>query len=812
MKVLFTPQFKLSDYTAQKQEVLKHKDKENTNYSYNPIAYRDYNISFGARLCRSPENFYEQDFNEKNMPKTLHDYIYTGWDTDFKRTIPPAQAMKEVFGNIALAKDLDMVKRMYPNEPLFADLSAEPKVKSREGLLGAINLFKDDPAYQDKTLFKNGKNDFGMYILNKIYIEGKTLEEINNDFKKDVSVYYEGFDIKPKDYMAYGIKFPHRSFWHSFLPTREDRNFKYVRIPRSLTERQEAQKKAAKAHGGSNETRVRKPKFEHVKEWEVDKIAKLVTESNGNKSDIAKKLRKTPSESNNFVAKYMSEIMSVTMERLHMSPEMKIFFNRYEEISDSQRAKLKKYWTTPDVKENMSYVMKSTIQMFMEAYDEDGENEVFQDLLDYAHNIKPTREAEEELHNLKQLEYEQMFAELDKLAESKPVEEVPAEKDAEDVMFDNLKAQAEQNGVSVYELSLPDGASALLTYNREELCRDVVEDAYGIFPTVFKDKMYKFMVTSPRVSDEYLISVMIKNKGVNKFVPRDSLGNIDDPVAAERLVQMVSEQLMSTEEMNNTARQLGIEFEKNNKRLMANTKAVMLELVSKIPFESEDYRELILAKSKDKLLKIKDPEERLMASFNIIKNIEYAGRTFRSGLVSRMTMTDIMNTLRDAGITELPGDLQKFIDERMEYYSTPLTNKEIKLLSSTVPSKIYRYDVRKSDVLKEPSIALVWEAAIINIKNNPKIRKDFMSILKQRYFVPDQTLMRGFLEKEPDKNLESVLIQKIITELFENNVEFIKEAAAHNLAILKLKLGSVDYKLYNNLLNYHHYSVQKYGE
>ena len=43
-------------------------------------AYRDYNINFGARLFRSPQNFYEQDFNEQNMPRSLHEYIYETGD------------------------------------------------------------------------------------------------------------------------------------------------------------------------------------------------------------------------------------------------------------------------------------------------------------------------------------------------------------------------------------------------------------------------------------------------------------------------------------------------------------------------------------------------------------------------------------------------------------------------------------------------------------------------------------------------------------------------------------------------------------
>ncbi|MBQ8168656.1 hypothetical protein IJZ97_04480, partial [bacterium] len=207
-------------------------------------AYQDYNISFGERLFRTPQNFYEQDFNEKNMPKTLHKYIYEGVDSDFKRTIPPAQAMKEAFGAMNYAKDLETIKKLFPNEPLFADLTSKPSKKSREGLLGMINLFKEDPDYvaNNRTLFKNGNDDLGLYIVKKIYLEGKTLKEINKDFAKDVSVFYKGYDIAYKDYAAFGIKFPEKPFWKSFIATRED--FPYVYIPRTTAERVVAGNKA----------------------------------------------------------------------------------------------------------------------------------------------------------------------------------------------------------------------------------------------------------------------------------------------------------------------------------------------------------------------------------------------------------------------------------------------------------------------------------------------------------------------------------------------------------------------------------------
>ena len=108
-----------SNQQAKKQEVATNPVvRQETTGIPGLYAYRDYNISFGARLFRTPQNFYEQEFNEQNMPKSLHEYIYETGDPGFKRSIPPAQAMKEVFGKISEAKDLDEVRKMFP-PPVF---------------------------------------------------------------------------------------------------------------------------------------------------------------------------------------------------------------------------------------------------------------------------------------------------------------------------------------------------------------------------------------------------------------------------------------------------------------------------------------------------------------------------------------------------------------------------------------------------------------------------------------------------------------------------------------------------------------------
>ena len=71
MKIQFIPQI----YTAKNNPQLKQNNNNSNNteiknMSYSPIAYQDYNISFGAR---TPEDFYE--FNAQSMPYSMQNYL-----------------------------------------------------------------------------------------------------------------------------------------------------------------------------------------------------------------------------------------------------------------------------------------------------------------------------------------------------------------------------------------------------------------------------------------------------------------------------------------------------------------------------------------------------------------------------------------------------------------------------------------------------------------------------------------------------------------------------------------------------------------
>lgn len=500
-------------YTNTKKEQQTNNFMQNQNYSYNPIGYyKDYNISFGERLLLTPEEFYPWKANKEGLPEAMK--LYLNADYDDRQHIPPQQMFKIVYDDLNDVKSLEQAKRIFPEEPLFKNLKDNDGKKATHGILYEIRVMRES----GKSLFKNGDDNLGLYLLKKIYLEGKTLKEINEDFKKDVSVHYKGLsDIEYSTLRdGFGIKYPNRAFWKSFTHNRS--NYKYEYKPRN-----------PHIHGTSSgvinasnrkETAPRKGRFSDVKDWEIDKLTDALVKGNGSLIETKKQMKKSSVRDEaalGFVAKYMSEINSVVLERLQVSPEMSMFFENTDNLSKSQKQKLDAYWQDSERRELRSIYMKDTITWFLSAYGVDGQNEEFQELLNYAHNIKPNRIAKikelEEVHNLKQAYYDEMFAELDALENSKSVEEldVPSEKLTVEGAIN--KALAEVPGAQRFTFETDEGTVEIFGNLREEL-KAALKQESALIPTAFADKFIKYMVESQEIDDSYILSKLLYNADV----------------------------------------------------------------------------------------------------------------------------------------------------------------------------------------------------------------------------------------------------------------------------------------------------------
>lgn len=467
-----------------------------TNYSYNPLAYRDYNVNFTARLFRTPENFYEQPFNRSNMPDTMKTYLFN--DYEDRKNMPPNQMMKLVYGDLEETKSLEQVKRIFPDESLFANLTDTPNKKARTGVIAEIELMRQE----NKSLFKNGKDNLGHYLLKKVYLEGKTLKEINNDFEKDISVHYKGLSpIQYETFSAYGIKFPKSAFWKSFIATRED--FPYEYKPRKAVEHRNTTLERVAANVISK-SKAEPKKFADIKEWEIDKLSEAVIKGKGSVDETRRQIKKSSiknTESSNFVSKYMSEISSIVLEKVHASDEMKDFAENYDKLSSSEKSLLDAYWNSnPQIKEQRSIAMKDTIKLFMEAYGVDGNNEEFRELINYAHEIKPARLERQRLHDLKQAEYDEMFEELSKETKENKILSVE----------DKIKPVplSEDKTLRTYTV-FPSTHEIRYNGDLDEYLRGVLKEELVLLPDSFVQKYTKFLMNHPLITDKYKLTLAV---------------------------------------------------------------------------------------------------------------------------------------------------------------------------------------------------------------------------------------------------------------------------------------------------------------
>lgn len=694
-----------SSFVPQKtQQTQANNQTAVSNNSSCQIAYKDYNISFGERLFRTPENFYAQPFNKKGMPQTMKDYIND--DYEDRQKMPPAQMLKLVFDDINETKSMEQVKRLYPEEPLFANLNDDPNRKARTGVIAEIDLMRQE----GKSLFKNGQDNLGLYILKKIYTEGKTLKEINTDFEKDISVYYKG--ISPITYdtlSAYGIKFPNNAFWKSFTATREE--FPYEYKPRKAFVHQKHDTSRTKSSEPAKKQTLEKGKFDDVKDWEIEKLTDAMIKGNGSKSETEKQIKNRNirnKESQNFVAKYMGEINSVVMEKLHISPDMKDYFENYDDLTKTQRQKFEEYMKNPHINELRSKVMSSTIRFFFDVYGVDGNNDEFKELLDYAHNIKPERIARQKAHDLLQQEYEEKLGIFDKNESTQAVVE-PENTDIDDDEQDRLehfrklldKAKQEYN-VDEYNFDTEDGRVTIIS-NLKEALKESLEFNLKIMPKSFVNLYTRFVLNNPAASDSYILTTLLKEKGVN--LPQD-------------------DRLMSAEQVEDTT----LEFYQ--------------ECSDKYPIESraagQSLADAFIALTKDDIT----PDLFRLGVFDfneLLENLEPNAKTF---LLNKSDM----------------------INAKYNEYKRPLSDSEIRKVAITMLDLLRKYDVKKT-IIKDPTPFMgfqdLFQALKLALNNNKKQKENFKNDFS-RYLKEYGGSARFLLDRSMPEQLKMAKMEQIL--------------------------------------------------
>ena len=523
-----TPNYLVSKNLTKKEG----KEIENKNVSLPNQSYRDFNINFRGR---TPEDFYEQEYNIKNMPSTMKKYLHQDYET--RKHIPPEQVMSEVFKFIPLASNVEEVKELYPQEELFANLH-EASTKGRTGILSDIKIAYD---IEQAPLIKDSDENFGVYLLRKIYTEGKTIREINKDFfEKDLNDVYKGVITQPITYSttsAYGIKYPKTDFWHSFIATRDEYKRFFVenmpKVDKTPNTAKETTKKTAE-----KEVKKETPKkrIYTIQKYRKDALTNEIKQAKGEKAAIEKAIRRRFSKDDpeaSFIVKYLSPIMTIAADKVHLSEEEKAFAE-LDKNNTQGGYMFTRFWkANPALLEHYSTAITDTIELFEERYGGGGNvpidkdfrivkdpsqktldyvSEDFLELLDYSQTIAPKR-------NARYLEHERLQEEWNKHF----LERYGEVKEQENPALEETKKTAAPTISGIKHSSIEDKGTIITMLNKTgkplnyQINLDKVLDRFlrkhklAQFPTDYQDFYVRAAQKNPIVSTIVKKSIAMRN-------------------------------------------------------------------------------------------------------------------------------------------------------------------------------------------------------------------------------------------------------------------------------------------------------------
>ena len=835
---------------------------DKNNNTQNPIeqtplpkmfAYRDFNISFAGR---TPEDFYTQDFNIENMPKAMKTYL--NYDKEQRQHMPPEQMMYEVFKRLDGAENLLDVKNIYPHEvePLFDNLHSA-SIKSRKGILSEIKVARD---LSDTPLLKDGSDDFGLYLLKKIYKEGKTLKEISKDFlEKDISDEYKGFITAPIDYSttsAYGIKFPNHAFWHSFISTRDDYKAFFITLPKNTVDPNKiaVSGSGSKSHAGSTSNRketetvenVRKPRKYTIKKYQKDQLTGDIKETKGDvegiKRKVVKRFRKDDPEAS-FIVKYLSPIMTVAAERIHLSEEMRYFTESERENGKSVHGSsmFERFWkANPELLSDYSKTIVDTIEMFEERYGAGGmipinkdfepitsntENQKaidyvtsdFIDLLNYSKEIEPERNRRYEKHDRLQKEWENHFQER----YGNPIEEpeIPAEEQVKPELTDLAvkeamdKAAANNPGVKFYEFFLDDGTKLSFAINLQEVAANKLKSEYVNMPKSFVTRYTKFFLQHPKADEKLMFSLACSGKQMSEWGDVISDKDYTEEELAglsKQITNAMSEQLYSTDELFAIMNEIYEDFETENPKFMSRVKHAIMEYSTKLSVPDKDYlKELISERyrqmedaglisddisNKDKLMTYSAVYKQAMDAINSMKshNIVYLNpRSLEAGL----SFLRISNTIEDYPVE---------MDKIMRKYSAPLTTNERNKIVKIFMDIMINMEPSETESFKTPELSGFYKAGMeaLKLKENNCFKKEFANLLLDAVVTSDNTTLRYLLDPNADKTLRDAMVEIEVSKLMQSYINIFKMLASINDELMDKYIRSSNPDLYKQLINF----------
>ncbi|MGN0030511.1 MAG: hypothetical protein ACI37Q_00980 [Candidatus Gastranaerophilaceae bacterium] len=831
----------------------QQKDKQNKNYNqqnkYSEItskdfyAYKDFNISFTGR---TPEDFYAQDFNRENMPQTMKNYLY--YDYEQRQHIPPEQIMQEVFKHLNKAKNLDEVKLHYPNEPLFQNLH-ELRKNFYTGILPEIALVKQE---ENLPLFNDGSDDLGLYILKKIYIEGKTLKEINKDFyEKDLNEKYKGLLDKPIDYSvtsAYGIRYPKLDFWHSFIATREEYRKFFITLPKNMVDPNRTTAKVPSERKPVEQTE--KPKIEkprkrkyQIKEHRKKDIKNDIKNSDGSEEEIKKIIKKRFTKNDpeaSFIIKYMSPIMIFATDKIHLSEELRYFCENEDEneIDVKNTTMLKRFWkANPALREQFSTAIIDTIDLFEETYDAGGllpinnnfeiieqntENKKaidyvsqrFVDLLTRSQNVKQKREEEYVRHEQEQALWEEHFKQrYGEAIKEQDTTEISEKIDS--TVIDTIKKTALKNGEKIYEFTLENGTKVSIKLNTQEIVKSEISSSFNNMPQSFINKYTNFILKNPKVDDNFLFAFACCFGNMDKWniICTNNDYSEENKTLNSKEIQEIKSQIMSKEEVIKTMTEIFDEFCEKNPQYIKQLKQAILEYLTQLQVPNKDIIKNLIGVHVDMILKMGflpediTPEDKERICMDVYDQIAENMDSLKSQNIIYLDIEQLYQLLHLLKYSKNIQNTPIEIDNIMQKYKNPLTNSERSKITYKFIDILLNMKAKEMKDYKDEDSAALFTAWQELLKKDNSYRKILQKMIKEYIIRPDETTMRYLLDKNADNNLAAGIVEYMYSyfysrDIIENNVSMDKE-------IMQKYIEPVDPNLYEKLLKLRQDNIYK---
>ena len=275
----------------------KKNNNGNANFNKQEIKYTTPSINFeAARVDKGLTRFYE--VNAGRMPQTVKTYIEKLGD---KTLFTPLTAQRNAFTKLREAKNVNDIKRLFPDETLFKNLIDPEQSKATRGILGIFRENKELLELCNQGILLNNEN-LTVYLVKKIFLEGKTLDEMNEDLRKDgnpefLAMYDSkegGKLLRGSTLKALGIEQPEFEYLQSLRYTRDGYSDlvgeKISQVQRAFWESMPVEERTARARRSVE-------KFENwwnsmTRDQQLDKIAAQADElellEEFNKSEFGK--------------------------------------------------------------------------------------------------------------------------------------------------------------------------------------------------------------------------------------------------------------------------------------------------------------------------------------------------------------------------------------------------------------------------------------------------------------------------------------------------------------------------------------------